>query len=810
MGNEQGSPYLQQKQQQSSSNSGTSSPYDFESLIVIRGERKTGKSTLVSRMKGQNFNPTYSPTPGLEVFQFPWKLNSSHCNNVMISIWDVVEHSIPQKVESENSTPLPDAQSIDTLKRANGLVIMIDYRNDRSIELADRLISEAPEECQVVVFSNFYGEESVPPTIPKKLRNHVGRFSFILGNLRTNLGLVALSKWLQLPLLSAKRKMFADLFRATDNDLHQLEDEFVENSKNFLQRNSALAQIPRGNPNMNYYANVGASVSNEQAVRKSNVSPSSSQASQPTKLERPSVFAEPIQPRKRKPMPFCNNTGGSFDGEEKKEDPDDNDDDFWSDNENDESNDSFAPHAQSKKDNLRPNPMVQAAAPKKTMKQIIEENTIKPENTDQKIDNINPVNNSNNNQKLRKKKKKVNHMNTQNKELINDHCQSSSSEGENDQDQLIKQQQKQEIINSNVNENEVVTQNKPKAIFTTTLVLEEEDEEDQVENAASPQTNTIFNQPAVVNENQTTNKKVENKNDNEDEFWSDNDNDDNIETKAQDLQLNIQENDEDEALTKPNPLVQKAKPRSNPYQNIIPKTQNETEKNPIDTSSSQISNNEPKEETEKININTSQINNNNEQKEETEKIITNIQQINNKEEQKNEKEEQKQNSSQTVTKPSTTSNNDDDDFWNFEPVSNQKVVSEAIKKKKLMKQKVAHNESKQKERPLVIPKSQVAQRTITVQQNKLSYDQQQKQQQLIQQQNPVIPTTDLFSDLNESKNDEFFQAAKPTTNILIKSSQKTDQSVTKTVRKRKRVVKSSGGNSANKNDQTPSSGYDSI
>ena len=148
MGNEQGSPYLQQKQQQqqSSPNSGTSpSPYDFESLIVIRGERQTGKTTLVSRMKGQNFNPTYTPTPSLEVFQFPWKLNSSHCNNVMISIWDVVEHSIAQPNNDSNpSTPPADAQTIDTLKRANGLVILIDSRKETSIDLAEKIICEAP------------------------------------------------------------------------------------------------------------------------------------------------------------------------------------------------------------------------------------------------------------------------------------------------------------------------------------------------------------------------------------------------------------------------------------------------------------------------------------------------------------------------------------------------------------------------------------------------------------------------------------------------------------------------------------------
>ena len=429
MGNEQGSPYLQQKQQQMPTNSGTASPYDFESLIVIRGERRTGKTTLVSRMKGQNFNPTYTPTAGLEVFQFPWKLNSSHCNNVMISVWDVVEHSLqpnkltnipidptnPSSSQSETASqnkPLPDAQTIDTLKRANGLVILIDSRNESSIQLAENLICEAPEECQIVVFSNFVGEKNVSPAIPKKLLSHIGRFSFIPGNLKTNLGLMSLSKWLQLPLLSAKRKMFADLFHAADEDLHSLEHHFLSEARGYSTVELAVSKLQSSKPKMQSYSYLDANkdMSGQTDNFGSNISPSNSNPSEiPASLERPSVFAEPIQ-RKRKPMPYCNNTGSSqaasnFNGDgadyEKMQD-----DGFWSDDDNDDLNGRLDALPSPKKNVLKPNPMVQAAQPKKTMKQVIEESTIRnPVHQEGAIEE--EVKNSEH--KTRKKKRKVNH-----------------------------------------------------------------------------------------------------------------------------------------------------------------------------------------------------------------------------------------------------------------------------------------------------------------------------------------------------------------------------------------------------------------
>ena len=862
MGNEQGSPYLQQKQQQQSSKPG-SSPYDFESLIVIRGERRTGKSTLLTRMKGQNFNPNYTPTPGLEVYQFPWKLNSSHCNNVMISIWDVVEHSIPQQSTTEtnptNSAPLPDAQTIDTLKRANGLVIMIDPRSPSSISLAEQLICEAPEECQIVVFSNFYGEENVKGIIPTKLRSHIGRFSFIPGNLRTNLGLKQLAKWLQLPLLAAKRKMFADLFRAADNDLHSLEDEFYDDAKGYLSVQSAAQKIEASSPKMQSYSYLDQQ--NQSNISNSN-SNSSVNYSEPSKLERPSVFAEPIKPKKRKKMPFFNNTGTSYNEDQNQGNDDDDDDDgFWSDDDGNGIDDlnNYDEVPSRKTNELRPNPMVQAPPPKKTMKQIIEENTIRVDHHED-VNDVHPTN--------KKKKKKVHHdqkgqQNNQ-EQVENDNFFSDSGD----------ENKANEVPESNAANHEESTkapQAKSKTVFTTTLVLEEEDEEDELEKPSIVNSHIVLaSQQEIVDapRNAAIGAKEQSNEDGADEegFWSDNEDENN----SQEQQESINVNDDDDEI-KPNPLVQNIKPRENNYQNVAPHAQEKPEtqekvKNDINDGGEEEAEIQPNQQEELKpnplvqpvkkrtnpyqNITPTQTQQSQQQqqkpieqeKPETQEKVKNDINDGGEEEaeiQPNQQEELKPNPlvqpvkkrtnpyqniapiqtqqqkpieqekplEQQTEKSATNapSTNDDDDFWNFEqPAVSQQVIAAAIqhKKKKVKKAAAAPEQAKPKERPLVIPKSQVAQRTITVGTSKLSYLQQQLQQQQ-QQQIPVIPTTDLFSDLNEPGSD-FFPSQKPASSKaqISQTTLKVDSaSTTNSVRKRKRVVKSGAGST---------SGYDAV
>lgn len=724
MGNEQGVPY----QQQSASKSQLNSPFDFESLVVVRGEPRTGKSTLVSRMKGQRFDPTYNPTKTLQIYQFPWKLNSSHCNNVMITIWDVAEQNQTQPKNSycvnndavQNSLSMPaqnkqiTSSDIDT-KRANGLVILIDARKESTVDLADRLICEASEECQIVVFSNFYGEQGVTPVIPKKLSHHIGRFSFIVGNLKTNLGLRKLARWLQLPLLAAKRKMYADLFRVTDNDLHVLEDEFETDCKIYTDLEQAQAKVQQSTKSMvlESYSSYDAAAAAQQATEQQQ------QTAQPARKPMPfynntgnssneTTNETSTTSTGRKPMPFYNNTGNMNPVIE-----DNGDDDFWSDDDN--SNEIIQTKTETK--TFDPNPMVQAAVPKKSFKQIVEENTTKspekPTGTQYPVD---------------EPKTTINHE--------------------------IRQQ----------------------PTYSTTLVLEEEDEEENNEQQPENITQHISNeQPQIKIEKPTV---VDDQND--EEFWSnDNENEPQEDIKPE----------ENEPKTQGNPLVQHIKPKENPYKNIVPSESSTTQSQQV---------NQPVQSNPLV------------QKPKVEKTnpYQNVvpTQINTQEQVKE-------------TPKANNTNNDDDDFWNFTPTAISPTVvrttqSQQHQQSTVKRRKVETND-KPKTRPLVIPKSQVQQRTITVSGGNKPTTQ--TNQNKPTQKVPVIDTVDLFSDMEHSQQNNFFSGSKPRQQLQQPTPQpqqpnkpsSPNNTAGKTVKKRKRIVKSNGGTSSNQSN-TSNSNYDTL
>jgi hypothetical protein len=211
--------------------------FDYESIILIRGSRKSGKSTLVSRMRGRPFNPTYEPTSTPVSSEIPWKTDSGQ--NVKLKIWDVAEEYLTANPKRQR-----DPTVVATLRDATGLVILLDSRSSESIELAENLLAEAPETVQTVVFSNFGDEEGVVPVIPERLQSYIGCFYFIPGSLKTNRGLIELSKWIKLPTTAAKKRMYADKFRAADEALRDLSEKLTATAKGFLTEAIARSHMP--------------------------------------------------------------------------------------------------------------------------------------------------------------------------------------------------------------------------------------------------------------------------------------------------------------------------------------------------------------------------------------------------------------------------------------------------------------------------------------------------------------------------------------------------------------------------------------
>lgn len=126
MGPEQSSP--SNPQTESIDFSGTP---DRKLFITVRGMRGTGKTSLIGRMKGLGFNDQYIQTPSMVETSIMWR--SPKGELIEIIALDAIDKYLSFN-DMQNKVQRKDASSVDTIKDANGLVIMIDTHKSETIE----------------------------------------------------------------------------------------------------------------------------------------------------------------------------------------------------------------------------------------------------------------------------------------------------------------------------------------------------------------------------------------------------------------------------------------------------------------------------------------------------------------------------------------------------------------------------------------------------------------------------------------------------------------------------------------------------
>lgn len=112
-------------------------------LIVIRGQRSTGKTELISRFRGNSFNSTYVPTFQLTASEIVWISPEPRSELITVKIWDCVEKALPPG-DSNIDIPLADASTVDSYSQSDGLVIVIDSRYGDTVDLAESILKQAP------------------------------------------------------------------------------------------------------------------------------------------------------------------------------------------------------------------------------------------------------------------------------------------------------------------------------------------------------------------------------------------------------------------------------------------------------------------------------------------------------------------------------------------------------------------------------------------------------------------------------------------------------------------------------------------
>ncbi len=158
--------------------------------LVLRGLRRSGKSALVSRLRGLPFSADYVPTREITTSKFVWTYKATE-EQVTCEVWDVVDRALDEEedVQDEDRArevdddepagavkrspatfrvqPPPsssggmqlqlDAEHIDVHSCANAVVILYDVSSRPSFEYAKNLLrgDDSLRKIPVLLLGNF-------------------------------------------------------------------------------------------------------------------------------------------------------------------------------------------------------------------------------------------------------------------------------------------------------------------------------------------------------------------------------------------------------------------------------------------------------------------------------------------------------------------------------------------------------------------------------------------------------------------------------------------------------------------------------
>lgn len=185
-----------------------------------------GKSSLLRRMNAEPFIPDYIPTRFMQATEIYWHPISRQSETVRITVWDVVDKAIQPNTEVKRTKELPDASTVDTMSRADGVIVVYDPRNEDSIYYALDVIDQTPENMPLLVLANFSDELANPSEVHPLMQECSLKRFHLAASMKTNIGLAELATWLDLPLNTSLAKMYKLHLDESEAVLKQLMDEF--------------------------------------------------------------------------------------------------------------------------------------------------------------------------------------------------------------------------------------------------------------------------------------------------------------------------------------------------------------------------------------------------------------------------------------------------------------------------------------------------------------------------------------------------------------------------------------------------------
>jgi GTPase SAR1 family protein len=230
---------------------------DLNVKVVVRGQRGSGKSALLARLRGLKAGDSQGPTREIAVSHVHWR-NTVDEAVVKVEAWDVVDEALeldPQEAAADPDAPLGlppteamrlsrhgshtfellDARVVDVYREADAVWVLYDPRSRASFEHASRLARESPPGLPLVLLrskSDLWADSPAralpapqaagealaaelcgPGPVPVRAVHHLACSSL------TSEGLGVLYTYLQVPVLSARRRQLAELQRRNDEQL---------------------------------------------------------------------------------------------------------------------------------------------------------------------------------------------------------------------------------------------------------------------------------------------------------------------------------------------------------------------------------------------------------------------------------------------------------------------------------------------------------------------------------------------------------------------------------------------------------------
>jgi len=212
--------------------------------IIIKGDRNTGKSTLLQRLSGSPFKENYIPTQEIQVANINWNYRGA-CDIVKVEVWDIVDKSSRKRTPSDSLKLTNvddntaegladqfslDAELINVYKGTHGVILTMDITKAWTWQYVQRELDKIPNHIPVLVLANFrdMGDHRVVQTdevaaYVEHLDRPVGSAEvyFSESSMKDGFGLKFIYKYLNMPFLILQRE---SLLKQLKSNALEIED----------------------------------------------------------------------------------------------------------------------------------------------------------------------------------------------------------------------------------------------------------------------------------------------------------------------------------------------------------------------------------------------------------------------------------------------------------------------------------------------------------------------------------------------------------------------------------------------------------